>query len=86
MEWVFAVLVVLALGAVAVVASGRGAGLEPVEHDRPPLDLPEGHITGEDLRRVRFSLAFRGYRMSEVDELLQRLADQDVPKSGPAPD
>ena len=29
-----------------------------------------------DLRRVRFSLAFRGYRMSEVDELLDRLASQ----------
>jgi DivIVA domain-containing protein len=33
-------------------------------------------LRAEDLRQVRFPLAFRGYRMSEVDALLDRLADQ----------
>ena len=75
MMWFFAILIVLLLGAVAVVAAGRGAPLAPVYDDRPDALVPaEGDITADDLRRVRFSLAFRGYRMSEVDALLDRLA------------
>ena len=75
MMWLFAILVVLALGAVALVASGRGAPLAEVYDDRPDASVPaEGPLGADDLRRVRFSLAFRGYRMSEVDALLDRLA------------
>lgn len=74
MTWVFAVLIVLALGAVAVVAAGRGTPMTAVFDDRPDAVVPEsGPLTAADLRRVRFSLAFRGYRMSEVDALLDRL-------------
>jgi DivIVA domain-containing protein len=73
--WVFAILAVLALGGVAVVAAGRGAPLTPAYDDRPDAVVPtDGPLSGDDLRRVRFSLAFRGYRMSEVDALLERLA------------
>ena len=80
MMWVFAVLIVLAMGGIALLAAGRGEPMKPAYDDRPdarvPLDRP---ITSEDLRRVRFSLAFRGYRMSEVDALLARLAvEQDL--------
>jgi len=39
----------------------------------------EGRLAADDLRRVRFSLAFRGYRMSEVDALLDRLASEREP-------
>ena len=75
MTWVFAILGVLALGGVAVVAAGRGAPLAPAYDDRPDAVVPaDGPLSGDDLRRVRFSLAFRGYRMSEVDALLDRLA------------
>jgi DivIVA domain-containing protein len=77
MMWLFAVLVVLAMGGVAMFASGRGAPLARVYDDRPdalvPSDVPIGP---DDLRRVRFSIAFRGYRMSEVDALLDRLATE----------
>ena len=76
MMWFFAVLVVLAMGGVAVIASGRTGDLPPASHDRPDLDLPDGPLVGADLRRVRFSLAVRGYRASEVDALLDRLATQ----------
>ncbi|MGH3361232.1 MAG: DivIVA domain-containing protein [Nocardioides sp.] len=77
MMWFFAILVVLALGAIALVAAGRGAPLAEVYDDRPDALVPvEGPIRGDDLRRVRFSLAFRGYCMSEVDTLLDRLAEQ----------
>ncbi|UMG91765.1 DivIVA domain-containing protein [Nocardioides sp. TF02-7] len=75
MMWVFAVLVVLAMGGIALLAAGKGEPMHPAYDDRPdaavPADRPLG---GDDLRRVRFSLAFRGYRMSEVDALLARVA------------
>ena len=77
MMWFFAVLVVLALGGIALVAAGRGAPLAPVYDDRPDALVPaDGPLHAADLRRVRFSLAFRGYRMSEVDALLEQLATQ----------
>ncbi|GEP39517.1 hypothetical protein NPS01_31800 [Nocardioides psychrotolerans] len=77
MMWVFAILIVLAMGGVAMVAAGRGTPLQPLYDDRPsPLASSEGPLGSEDLRRVRFSLAFRGYRMSEVDALLDRLATE----------
>jgi DivIVA domain-containing protein len=83
MIWFFAILVVLALGAVAVVASGRGAPMEPAYDDAPDSLVPEeGPLTADDLRRVRFPIAFRGYRMAEVDALLDRLAEE---REGDAP-
>ncbi|MCY4727170.1 DivIVA domain-containing protein [Nocardioides sp. STR2] len=75
--WFFAVLVVLVLGGVAMVASGRGGSMPPAYDDRPDLALPDDRpIAAQDLRRVRFPLAFRGYRMSDVDALLARLATE----------
>lgn len=77
MMWLFAILVVLAMGAIAVVAAGRGAPMSVEYDDRPDVLVPaEAPVRAADLRRVRFSLAFRGYRMSEVDALLDRLATQ----------
>jgi DivIVA domain-containing protein len=75
MMWFFAVLVVLAMGGIAVVAAGRGTPMAPAYDDRPDAIVPgDRELESDDLRRVRFSLAFRGYRMSEVDALLDRLA------------
>jgi DivIVA domain-containing protein len=77
MMWFFAILIVLALGGVAVVASGRGQPMSPAYDDAPDSLVPsEGPVTADDLRRVRFPLAFRGYRMAEVDALLERLAEE----------
>jgi DivIVA domain-containing protein len=74
MMWVFAIVVVVVLGGVAVVAAGRGEPMAPAYDDRPDALVPAGRpLTGADLRRVRFSVALRGYRMSEVDALLARL-------------
>jgi DivIVA domain-containing protein len=87
MTWVFAILLVLVLGAVAVVAAGRGTPMSEAYDDRPDAVVPaDGPLAADDLRRVRFSLAFRGYRMSEVDALLDRLAaerDADIPAPRP---
>jgi DivIVA domain-containing protein len=77
MMWFFAILVVLAMGGVAALAAGRGAPMSEAYDDRPDALVPrDGSLRPVDLRRVRFSLAFRGYRMSEVDALLDRLAAQ----------
>jgi DivIVA domain-containing protein len=84
--WVFAVLIVLALGGVAVVAAGRGDPMADAYDDRPDALVPaEGRLSADDLRRVRFSLAFRGYRMSEVDALLERLAREREAEGGTRP-
>ncbi|THI90672.1 DivIVA domain-containing protein [Nocardioides sp.] len=82
--WVFAVLIVLAMGVVAMLAAGRGEPITPVYVDRPDAVVPQDRPIGpDDLRRVRFSLAFRGYRMSEVDALLTRLAaEMESPRHG----
>jgi DivIVA domain-containing protein len=77
MTWLFAILIVLAMGGVAMVASGRGGSMDPAYDDRPDLALPTDRPIGAaDLRTVRFPLALRGYRMSDVDTLLARLATE----------
>ena len=77
MMWFFAVLIVLAIGGVAVVAAGIGAPLAPAYDDRPDVAVPADRpLTGADLKAVRFTTAVRGYRASEVDALLERLAAQ----------
>jgi DivIVA domain-containing protein len=77
MTWFFAVLIVAAMGVAAVVATGDGGQLAEVYDDRPDARVPaHGPLTGSDLRRLRFSTVLRGYRMSEVDALLDRLAGE----------
>jgi DivIVA domain-containing protein len=71
-------LVVLAvIAGIALVAAGRGGSLPEVEPDRSPRGrLPSGDITREQVDGLRFTLALRGYRMDEVDEVLDRLVDE----------
>jgi DivIVA domain-containing protein len=84
--WVFAILGVLLLGGIAVVAAGRGTPMADAWDDRPDAEVPAtGPLGADDLRRVRFSLAFRGYRMSEVDALLDRLAREREAGPGGGP-
>ena len=86
MTWFWAILVVLCLGGIALVAAGRGAPMVEEYDDRPDAEVPaEGPLDAEDLRRVRFSVVLRGYRMSEVDALLDRLATEREASNGPAP-
>lgn len=86
MTWFFAVLIVLLLGAVAVVASGRGGSLGPSYDDRADVRLPADRpVSGTDLRALRFNTAVRGYRAEEVDALLERLANQLDNEDGSGP-
>lgn len=61
---------------VASFAFGRGEELAPTPKDTTPLELPDDRpMTGQDLRTVRLPVVFRGYRMTEVDWLIEELAD-----------
>lgn len=74
MTWFFAVLIVALMGVTAVVATGRGGAMAEVYDDRPDARVPaDGPLTAGDLEEVRFTTAMRGYRMAEVDALLDRL-------------
>lgn len=75
MIWLTSILVVLAMGGIALVAAGHGQPMVEVYDDRPDAQVPgERPLEAADLRRVRFSVAVRGYRMTEVDALLDRMA------------
>lgn len=59
----------------ALVATGRGDDLAEAPPDRSPFgELPDGEITAQHLKELKFSLAFRGYRMDEVDAVIDRLS------------
>jgi len=74
--FVIGVLVVgglLFLGASALL--GRGETQPPAELDRSPVELPEGRpVTAADVRALRISVVLRGYRMTEVDWLIDQFA------------
>ena len=60
----------------ASVLMGRGETQPPADLDRSPVELPDDRpVTGEDIRDLRISVAARGYRMTEVDWLLEQFAD-----------
>jgi DivIVA domain-containing protein len=73
-------LVVAAVGAalfgLAALVFGRGEELAPLPPGATPTRLPAGEIDGDDVRELRFQQALRGYRMDEVDWVLDRLADE----------
>ncbi len=71
-------LVVLAMAIVAAAAAfgastrGRMSSTDP---DVPPVALPEDRWTiGADLDRTRFGVGLRGYRMGQVDDVLDRVS------------
>jgi DivIVA domain-containing protein len=54
---------------------GRGETQPPADQDRSPVELPDDRpVTAEDVRALRISVAVRGYRMTEVDWLLDQFA------------
>jgi DivIVA domain-containing protein len=60
---------------VTVMLGGGDPGLMPTEPDGRAVPLPSDRPLGEeDLIHTKFDAAFRGYRMSQVDQALQRAA------------
>ena len=68
--------------AIAFVAIGRLGELPEADVDIAEPFLPEGAVTPEGLAGTRFAVGLRGYRMSQVDDVLDRvirdLADRDL--------
>ncbi|MFJ3956328.1 DivIVA domain-containing protein [Arthrobacter sp. NPDC090010] len=91
MSFLLVFLAVVVLGIAVVMATpllrrfgvGRGVpgaqeledGFEEPSARLPAVLLPE-RPTPADVDRLRFSLGLRGYRMDQVDEVLDRLRDQ----------
>lgn len=77
MYWLQLVVIVALLAAVGWLAIGGGGHMSEPVADRPDLALPnEGLLARADVDRVRFSVGARGYRMDEVDDVLDRLAQE----------
>ena len=75
------ILALLVVGGVLFLAAsfafGRGEEMSPVLPEGTPLELPQDRLArGDDLRALKLSVALRGYRMDEVDWLLDRLSEQ----------
>ena len=77
MTLLLTLLIMAVVAVVAAVAAGRIAGgLDAPASSLPGRGLPEGPVDVAALDRVRFSPALRGYRMDEVDDVLDRLSDE----------
>ena len=72
---VFMLAAIAVIAVVALLAVGRLGELPDVEGDRAPLALPDDRpLDGDDVDGVRFAVGLRGYRMDEVDDVLDRLS------------
>ena len=82
----FGFLIVAVIGAIALLIVSKWAPSPEPIHDRSPTQVPTAPIAAEDLRRVRFAIGFRGYRMDQVDALLSQVeatlaANEPEPRS-----
>ncbi|WP_213011686.1 DivIVA domain-containing protein [Paractinoplanes toevensis] len=72
---VVALVVAAIVFGVTVMMSGGDSGLTPVEPDGSAVPLPTDRPLGEDdIAGTKFDTTWRGYRMSQVDQALQRAA------------
>ncbi|GIE27881.1 hypothetical protein Ait01nite_009260 [Actinoplanes italicus] len=72
---VVALVVATIVFGVTVLLSGSDPGLTPVEPDGRAVPLPSDRPLGEDdISATRFDTVWRGYRMAQVDQALQRAA------------
>jgi DivIVA domain-containing protein len=68
------VLVAIVLFGAASLLFGRGEQLPPLPRGTTATILPAYGVTGADVDAVKFTQALRGYKTSEVDWVLERLA------------
>lgn len=67
-------LLVVVIGLVVFAILGHfGTHLEDPTGTSPFESLPRGVVNAEDVEQVRFDQTLRGYRMGQVDEVLDRL-------------
>ena len=68
------VLVAIVLFGAASLLFGRGEQLPPLPRGTTATVLPAYGLTGADVDAVKFTQVLRGYKTSEVDWVLDRLA------------
>ncbi|WP_063771996.1 DivIVA domain-containing protein [Kitasatospora mediocidica] len=74
MFWVIVVAMAVVVGGAALVALGGGGSLPEAVQDRIAARLPqERPLSRHDVDEIRLPMAVRGYRMEEVDDVLDRL-------------
>ncbi|WP_406285990.1 DivIVA domain-containing protein [Embleya sp. NBC_00896] len=77
MFWIQLVVVTGVILVIAAVVLGAGGSLPDSHREQPELRMPEDRpLTSADIDHVRFPVVFRGYRMSEVDFVLDRLTGE----------
>ena len=64
------------LFAAGVAATRPGGELREAPPDRADLALPTGPLGASDLEAVRFPMVLRGYRMADVDAVLDRVGGE----------
>jgi DivIVA domain-containing protein len=79
LSFVAFVVGVLVVGALLFLGAslllGRGDTQPPAEPDRSPVVLPADRpVTADDVRALQLTVSARGYRMTEVDWLLDQFA------------
>lgn len=73
MTLLFVIVALVVIAGIALVAVGKFGQLEQALPDRPPV-LPEDVVIDRQVvDQLRFSIGFRGYRMEQVDDVLDRL-------------
>lgn len=74
MKWfILLVGIVVLCGVAALLLGYLGGGMGRATSTLHHEPLPDGELTDADLAQLRFDVALRGYRMSEVDAVLGRL-------------
>ncbi|CAL9632732.1 hypothetical protein SUDANB95_06099 [Actinosynnema sp. ALI-1.44] len=76
---IYLLVMVLVAAVVFLLASllfGRGEELAPLPPGASPTRLPAEDITADDVRALQFQQVFRGYKMTEVDWAVDRLATE----------
>ncbi|BBZ29870.1 cell division protein DivIVA [Mycolicibacterium madagascariense] len=70
------ILVAIVLFGVGSVLFGRGERLPPLPRATTATALPASEVTGADVEALKFTQTLRGYKVSEVDWVLDRLGQE----------
>jgi DivIVA domain-containing protein len=71
----FLLIVILLIGLTAAAVMGRIGGFMADPTSTPAFSgVPTGPLSAGDLERIHFAQAMRGYRMDQVDEVIDALS------------
>ena len=73
MKWFILLVGIVVLCFVVALMLGFGGGMGRPTSSLSHEPLPEGDLHDEDLAELRFDVTARGYRMSQVDGVVDRL-------------